>query len=81
MNLLLQIALGIGLIINGRYNINQEEVWKADRNNNFTLTGIRLTDINAVIFVIFIVACFANAGTVEARSIESRTQQKENECL
>jgi hypothetical protein len=26
-----------------------------------------------------IVACFANAGTVEARSIESSTQQKENE--
>jgi hypothetical protein len=25
------------------------------------------------------VACFANAGTVEARSIESSTQQKENE--
>jgi hypothetical protein len=24
------------------------------------------------------VACFANAGTVEARSIESSTQQKEN---
>jgi hypothetical protein len=28
-----------------------------------------------------IVACFANAGTVEARSIESGTQQKENELL
>jgi hypothetical protein len=25
-----------------------------------------------------IVACFANAGTLEARSIESSTQQKEN---
>jgi hypothetical protein len=27
------------------------------------------------------VACFANAGTVEARSLESGTQQKENEVL
>jgi hypothetical protein len=31
-------------------------------------------------FMIHIVACFANAGTVEARSLESGTQQKDNEC-
>jgi hypothetical protein len=29
----------------------------------------------------YTVACFANARTVEARSLESGTQQKENELL
>jgi hypothetical protein len=28
-----------------------------------------------------IVACFANARTVEARSLETGAQQKKNECL
>jgi hypothetical protein len=28
-----------------------------------------------------IVACFPHAGTVEARSLETDTQQKKNECL
>jgi hypothetical protein len=32
-------------------------------------------------FYYYIVACFANARTVEARSLESCTQQKENELL
>ncbi|XP_069692923.1 ninjurin-A-like isoform X2 [Periplaneta americana] len=51
MSLFLQVVVGIGLIINGRYNIKQEgDVWKADRINNFTVIGIFLvTAINVFI--------------------------------
>uniref|UniRef100_A0A1B0D5E7 Ninjurin a n=1 Tax=Phlebotomus papatasi TaxID=29031 RepID=A0A1B0D5E7_PHLPP len=37
MSLILQVAVGIGLIINSRYNVkNQDDICKADRINNFT---------------------------------------------
>lgn len=56
-SLILQIAVGIGLIINGRYNIKQEgEVWKADRINNFTVIGIFLITIINVFISAFGVA-------------------------
>jgi hypothetical protein len=42
---------------------------------------ILLRDFNAKVAREHIVACFANARTVEARSLESGTQQKENELL
>lgn len=52
-----QIAVGIGLIINGRYNIKREgEVWKADRINNFTVIGIFLITIINVFISAFGVA-------------------------
>lgn len=52
-SLILQIAVGIGLILNGRYNIMEVgHVWKANRINNFTVIGI---------FVITIINVFISA--------------------
>ena len=47
----MQIAVGIGLILNGRYNIMEErQVWKANKVNNFTLIGIfTITVINVFV--------------------------------
>ncbi|KDR09689.1 ninjurin-2-like [Zootermopsis nevadensis] len=57
MSLILQIVVGIGLIINGRYNIKQDgDVWKADRINNFTVIGIFLVTIINVFISAFGVA-------------------------
>jgi hypothetical protein len=55
-----QTVVGIGLIINGRYNIKQEgQVWKADRINNFTVIAI---------FLITIINVFISAfGVVDSR--------------
>ncbi|PSN55858.1 hypothetical protein C0J52_02772 [Blattella germanica] len=54
---LVPIVVGIGLIINGRYNIKQEgDVWKADRINNFTVVGIFLITIINVFISAFGVA-------------------------
>lgn len=45
-SLLLQIAVGIGLIWNSRYNVkNDKEMCKAERANNWTVIGIFLVTI------------------------------------
>lgn len=45
-SLLLQIAVGIGLIWNSRYNIKDDaQMCKADRTNNWTVIGIFLVTI------------------------------------
>lgn len=45
-SLLLQIAVGIGLILNSRYNVkDDDQMCKADRANNWTVIGIFLVTI------------------------------------
>ncbi|XP_055703001.1 ninjurin-A-like isoform X2 [Phlebotomus papatasi] len=57
MSLILQVAVGIGLIINSRYNVkNQDDICKADRINNFTVIGIFLITIVNVFISSFGVA-------------------------
>lgn len=55
-----QIAVGVGLILNSRYNIkNREQICRADKINNFTIIGI---------FLITIVNVFVSAfGVADAK--------------
>lgn len=47
----IQISVGVGLILNSRYNVKDEaEICKADRINNYTVIGIFLiTTVNVFI--------------------------------
>lgn len=51
ISMVLQIAVGIGLLVNSRYNIKDcDDICKADRINNFITVGIFLiTVINVII--------------------------------
>lgn len=52
MNILsFQVAVGVGLILNSRYNVtNQADICRADKINNFTIIGIFLiTTVNVFI--------------------------------
>lgn len=51
MSIILQIAVGVGLIWNSRYNVkNHEQICIADRINNFTVLGIfMITIVNVFI--------------------------------
>lgn len=56
-SLILQVAVGIGLIINSRYNVkNQDDICKADKINNYTTIGIFLITIVNVFIASFGVA-------------------------
>lgn len=47
----MQVAVGVGLILNSRYNVkNKEQICRADKINNFTIIGIFLiTAVNVFI--------------------------------
>ncbi|XP_031639669.1 GATA zinc finger domain-containing protein 14 [Contarinia nasturtii] len=51
ISLILQVAVGVGLILNSRYNVkNKEQICRADKINNFTIIGIFLiTTVNVFI--------------------------------
>lgn len=55
-----QVAVGVGLILNSRYNVNnREQICRADKINNFTIMGI---------FLITIVNVFVSAfGVADAK--------------
>lgn len=56
-SLILQIAVGIGLIWNSRYNIkNEDDICKADKINNYTVMGIFLVTVVNVFISAFGVA-------------------------
>lgn len=61
-SLILQVGVGIGLILNSRYNVTkQDDICKADKINNFTIIGI---------FLITIVNVFiASFGVAEVRTV------------
>lgn len=57
ISLILQVAVGIGLILNSRYNVkNQDDICKADKINNMTIIGIFLITIVNVFISSFGVA-------------------------
>ena len=54
MSLFLQIAVGIGLIWNSRYNVKDEsQMWKANVANNWTIIGVFLVTILNVFITSF----------------------------
>jgi membrane protein CcdC involved in cytochrome C biogenesis len=56
-SLLMQVIVGIGLVLNSRYNIkNQDDICKADRINNLITIGILLITIVNVFISAFGVA-------------------------
>lgn len=63
-SLILQIAVGVGLILNSRYNVkSREQICKADKINNFVVIGIFLITI----FNVFVSAF----GVADAPSMRS----------
>lgn len=57
MSLVFQIAVGVGLILNSRYNVkDKKEICKANRINNFTIIGIFIVTIVNVFISAFGVA-------------------------
>ncbi|XP_059613120.1 ninjurin-A-like isoform X2 [Phlebotomus argentipes] len=57
MSLILQVAVGIGLVLNSRYDVrNQDDICKANKINNFTVIGIFLITIVNVFISSFGVA-------------------------
>lgn len=52
-----QIAVGVGLIWNGRYNIKDErEICRANKINNYTVIGIFIVTVINVLISAFAVA-------------------------
>lgn len=52
-----QIAVGVGLIMNSRYDVNdKKEICKADKINNMTVLGVFLVTIVNVFITSFSVA-------------------------
>ncbi|KOB78022.1 Uncharacterized protein OBRU01_03148 [Operophtera brumata] len=57
LSIIFQIAVGVGLILNSRYDVNdKKEICKADKINNFTVLGIFLITIVNVFITSFSVA-------------------------
>jgi membrane protein CcdC involved in cytochrome C biogenesis len=56
-SLLIQVVVGIGLVLNSRYNVkNQDDICKADKINNMITIGILLITIINVFISAFGVA-------------------------
>lgn len=52
-----QVAVGVGLIMNSRYNVKDDkDICKADKINNFTVLGVFLITIVNVFVTSFSVA-------------------------
>lgn len=61
---LLQIAVGVGLILNSRYNIkNEREICRANKINNYTVIGIFIVTVVNVFISAFGVAEPAERNT------------------
>ncbi|XP_049875447.1 ninjurin-A-like isoform X2 [Pectinophora gossypiella] len=57
LSIILQIGVGIGLIMNSRYNVKDEkDICKADKINNMTVLGVFLITITNVFITSFSVA-------------------------
>ncbi|XP_050666976.1 ninjurin-A-like isoform X2 [Leptidea sinapis] len=57
LSIVLQIAVGVGLIMNSRYNVKDDkDICKADKINNFTVLGVFLITIVNVFITSFSVA-------------------------
>ncbi|XP_061717945.1 ninjurin-A isoform X2 [Cydia pomonella] len=57
ISILLQVAVGVGLIMNSRYDVNdKKEICKADKINNMTVLGVFLVTIVNVFITSFSVA-------------------------
>ncbi|XP_016988954.1 ninjurin-A isoform X2 [Drosophila rhopaloa] len=57
LSIIFQIAVGVGLIWNGRYNIkNEQEICRANKINNYTVIGIFIVTVVNVLISAFGVA-------------------------
>ncbi|XP_023161233.2 ninjurin-1 isoform X2 [Drosophila hydei] len=57
LSIIFQIAVGVGLIWNGRYNIkNEREICRANKINNYTVIGIFIVTVVNVLISAFAVA-------------------------
>lgn len=53
----MQIAVGVGLILNGKYNVkNDKEICRANKINNYTVIGIFIVTVVNVFISAFGVA-------------------------
>ncbi|XP_032575029.1 ninjurin-2 isoform X1 [Drosophila sechellia] len=56
LSIIFQIAVGVGLILNGRYNIkNGHDICRANRINNYTVIGIFIVTVVNVLITAFTV--------------------------
>ncbi|XP_043950795.1 ninjurin-A isoform X2 [Drosophila biarmipes] len=57
LSIIFQIAVGVGLILNGQYNIkNEHDICRANRINNYTVIGIFIVTVVNVLISAFTVA-------------------------
>ncbi|XP_017043623.1 ninjurin-A isoform X1 [Drosophila ficusphila] len=57
LSIIFQIAVGVGLILNGQYNIkNEQEICRANKINNYTVIGIFIVTVVNVLISAFGVA-------------------------
>ncbi|XP_030561154.1 ninjurin-1 isoform X3 [Drosophila novamexicana] len=64
VSIIFQIAVGVGLIWNGRFNIrNEQEICRANKINNYTVIGIFIVTVVNVLISAFAVADRAPATT------------------
>ncbi|KAG6461895.1 hypothetical protein O3G_MSEX012929 [Manduca sexta] len=64
LSIILQIAVGVGLIMNSQYDVNEkDDIHKADKINNMTVLGVFLVTIVNVFITSFSVATPAVAPT------------------
>nr|XP_037873234.1 ninjurin-1 isoform X3 [Bombyx mori] len=71
LSIILQIAVGVGLILNSRYDVNdKKEICKADKINNMTVLGIFL-----ITFVNVFIASFSVSSSVTSTGSAVTPQQ------
>ncbi|KPJ17290.1 Ninjurin-1 [Papilio machaon] len=71
LNVIFQIAVGVGLIMNSRYDVKDEkEICKADKINNMTVLGIFLITIVNVFITSFSVATPTAVSAVGAAVVQ-----------
>ncbi|XP_017081339.1 ninjurin-2 isoform X2 [Drosophila eugracilis] len=71
LSIIFQIAVGVGLILNGQYNIkNEHDICRANRVNNYTVIGIFIVTVVNVLISAFTVA---DPDTIAAVAIPANT--------
>ncbi|CAG5023554.1 unnamed protein product [Parnassius apollo] len=71
LSIILQVAVGVGLIMNSRYNVKDEkDICKADKINNMTVLGVFLVTIVNVFITSFSVATPNTLGVVDSAVIQ-----------
>ncbi|KAL1130593.1 hypothetical protein AAG570_011839 [Ranatra chinensis] len=78
LSIILQVAVGIGLIWNSRYNVNKDkQMFAANRVNNLTVIGVFVITVLNVLISAFGVPGTQELAPVQVQDLMSRQDESE----